>query len=129
MVTERLYPDFLYLEPEERRKRACDVFLGLPNDINLDYVKEEGGLSMWYNAMMLAKEIRDLQENKRWKIVAQVWVEMLSFAAINCRPYTLVQQLTKGGELISFVWLLMFHLGLGSRQFKNQALEYEDENE
>ena len=78
-------------------------------------------LPKFHDVMELTKESRALEKNKRWKIVAKVWVEMLSYAAINCRPDALVQQLRKGGQLITFVWLLMLHLGLGSRQFKNHA--------
>ncbi|KAF7849860.1 hypothetical protein BT93_L0204 [Corymbia citriodora subsp. variegata] len=57
-----------------------------------------------------------MRENK-WEIVSEVWVELLAHAAINCRPHMHAQQLSKGGELVTLVWLLMFHLGL-SEQFK-----------
>uniref|UniRef100_A0A1J3C9W1 Uncharacterized protein n=1 Tax=Noccaea caerulescens TaxID=107243 RepID=A0A1J3C9W1_NOCCA len=55
-----------------------------------------------------------------WKVVSQVWVELLSYAATKCGAIEHAAQLSKGGELISFVWLLMVHLGLGD-QFQSQT--------
>ncbi|GLU15483.1 hypothetical protein SLE2022_319690 [Rubroshorea leprosula] len=49
------------------------------------------------------------------KIMAQVWVEILCYAAINCSPNVHAQHPSQGGELITFVWLLMNHLGLGTQ--------------
>ena len=66
---------------------------------------------------MLAKELNKLDEITRWKIIITIWVEMLSYAASHCRPDTHAQQESKGGQLISFVWLLIAHFGLGE-QFK-----------
>lgn len=51
--------------------------------------------------------------------MSKVWVELLSYAASHCRANTHAQQLSKGGELITFVWLLMAHFGLGE-QFRIQ---------
>ena len=46
---------------------------------------------------------------------SKVCVELLSYGASNCKADALVQQLSRGGELISFVWLLMVQLGLGNQ--------------
>ncbi|KAM7468823.1 hypothetical protein LguiA_007006 [Lonicera macranthoides] len=37
---------------------------------------------------------------------------MLAYAATHCRGHRLAQQLRKGGELLTHVWLLMAHLGI-----------------
>ena len=52
--------------------------------------------------------------------MSEVWVELLSYAASQCGANTHVQQLSKGGELVTFVWLLMTQLGLGD-QFRVEA--------
>ncbi|XP_035835854.1 uncharacterized protein LOC110892120 [Helianthus annuus] len=51
----------------------------------------------------------------KWEILSKVWVEMLCYAAINSRVNTQVAQVSKGGELITIVWLLMTHFGFGDQ--------------
>ncbi|KAJ9671763.1 hypothetical protein PVL29_025464 [Vitis rotundifolia] len=82
-------------------------------------VKGDRSKSVLFDACMLAKDLRKLNKTKRWKIMRKVWVELLSYAASHCRANTHAQQLSKGGELITFVWLLMAHFGLGE-QFRIQ---------
>lgn len=57
----------------------------------------------------LVKALNKLGDNK-WDLMSQVWVELLSYAASHCRPNSFAQSLSKGGELVAFVWLLMEHL-------------------
>ncbi|XP_050282527.1 uncharacterized protein LOC126723245 [Quercus robur] len=74
-------------------------------------VKGSKSKSVLFHASMLAKEIHLLGPLK-WYVTSQVWVELLSYAASRSRAYAHVQHLSRGGELLTFVWLLMAHLGL-----------------
>ncbi|CAN1136770.1 hypothetical protein LINPERPRIM_LOCUS21450 [Linum perenne] len=47
-----------------------------------------------------------------WNIIAKMWVELLSHAVINYEKSAHTQQLSIGGELITYVWLMMTHYGL-----------------
>ncbi|GKV40219.1 hypothetical protein SLEP1_g47888 [Rubroshorea leprosula] len=47
-----------------------------------------------------------------WESMSKVWVQLMCIAAINCRPSVHAQQPSKGGELLTFVWLFMNHMGL-----------------
>ncbi|XP_030446679.2 uncharacterized protein LOC115669669 [Syzygium oleosum] len=67
--------------------------------------------SVLSDACVLAEVLRGIQKEKRWKIMSEVWVELLQYAAFHCRPYNYAQQLSKGGELVTLVWLLMAQLG------------------
>ncbi|KAJ6741500.1 hypothetical protein OIU85_015674 [Salix viminalis] len=59
---------------------------------------------------------RDDWENERkWKMISQVWVEMLTYAASHCGWKEHAQTLTRGGELLTHVCLLMAHLGLSEQ--------------
>lgn len=53
----------------------------------------------------------DRLEGKKWKVMSGVWLEMLSYAAMHIRGEVHMQVLSKGGELLTFVWLLMAHFG------------------
>ncbi|KAL0684926.1 hypothetical protein Bca4012_051774 [Brassica carinata] len=56
-----------------------------------------------------------------WEVVNKVWAELLCYAATKCGAIEHAAQLSKGGELISFVWLLMAHFGLGDQFQINQG--------
>ncbi|XP_039167388.1 uncharacterized protein LOC120292905 [Eucalyptus grandis] len=62
------------------------------------------------DGIKLAQEMEMLGEMK-WKVMGGVWVEMLSYAAIHIKGNAHVLVLSKGGELLAFVWLLMTHFG------------------
>ncbi|XP_062115579.1 uncharacterized protein LOC133829801 [Humulus lupulus] len=81
-------------------------------------VKGTKSKSVFFDACMLAQQLLNF-ENERWTIMDRVWVEFMSYAAINCRPIIHAQQPSRGGELLTFTWLLMNHLGLGT-QFSEQ---------
>ncbi|KAK7387074.1 hypothetical protein VNO78_27570 [Psophocarpus tetragonolobus] len=102
-------------EEEEACKKLREVCVDHePSDVKGDRSK-----SLLFDACKLATVIDslNLKGMSKWKIIASVWVELLSYAAANCIPITHVQQLSNGGEFISLVWLLMTHLGL-AKQFQ-----------
>ncbi|KAF7850430.1 hypothetical protein BT93_L5504 [Corymbia citriodora subsp. variegata] len=68
------------------------------------------GGSVLNRGIDLAREMERLGDMK-WKVMSGVWVEMLSYAAIHTKGETHMQVLSKGGELLTFVWLLMAHFG------------------
>lgn len=80
----------------------------------LDEIQLRSPLCRWTSphsaGIYLAQEI-DKLEGKKWKVMSGVWLEMLSYAAIHIRGEVHMQVLSKGGELLTFVWLLMAHFG------------------
>ncbi|KAJ0900684.1 hypothetical protein HanPSC8_Chr08g0316581 [Helianthus annuus] len=78
-------------------------------------VKGDRSKSVLFEACKLAaslSEMGDSDPGKMWKMVGDVWVEILGYAASQCRGFDHAQQLEKGGELLTHVWLLMAHLGI-----------------
>ncbi|GLT35239.1 hypothetical protein SLA2020_097070 [Shorea laevis] len=47
-----------------------------------------------------------------WEIMGKVWVEIMCYAAINCQPIVHARQVSKGGQLLTLVWLLTNYLTL-----------------
>ena len=99
---------------------ACQKIFDARPRVRSTTVKGNRSKSVLFDACILAQQLQ-LEENQ-WEIMSQVWVEMLSYSAINCIPFVHAQQLSKGGELLSFTWLLMNHFGLGT-QFSEQELQ------
>ncbi|KAG8645973.1 hypothetical protein MANES_10G109200v8 [Manihot esculenta] len=102
-------------------KKACRLILEVNTEFKPAEVKRDGSLSVLFTASMLAKELRKLRKQK-WKILSQVWVEMLSYAASHCNATSHAVQLSKGGELVTFVWLLMSQFGVGNQFQSNYSL-------
>ncbi|GLT80791.1 hypothetical protein SLA2020_522120 [Shorea laevis] len=48
----------------------------------------------------------------KWKMIADIWIEMLVFAANKCEWREHATQLRNGPELLTHVALLMVHFGL-----------------
>ncbi|KAL4637094.1 hypothetical protein ACB092_03G056100 [Castanea dentata] len=82
-------------------------------DTILKPVQVKGNLSksVLFDANMLAKETQKL-DSEKWKVTSKVWVELLSYAASRSRGNAHVQQLSRGGENLTFVWLLMAQFGM-----------------
>lgn len=102
---------------------ACEKILQVDTRIEPGIVKGDRSKSVLFDACRLAKALQSVEEERRWqteekwKLVSQVWVEMLSYAAAQCRSDQHAQQLRREGELLTHVWLLMAHLGL-TKQFQ-----------
>ncbi|GAU15318.1 hypothetical protein TSUD_03870 [Trifolium subterraneum] len=82
-------------------------------------VKGDRSKSVLFDACRLAQNVREIRNDDAewetktmWKFITQVWVEMLAYAASNCKTLYHAQHLRQGGELLTHVWLLMAHLGI-----------------
>ena len=85
---------------------------------------------MVHDAWAIANELlTSLQsdEEKLWRVVQGVWVEMLCFSAGRCRGYLHAKSLGKGGEFLSYVWLLLFYMGMETVAEKTQRSELQEE--
>jgi len=78
-------------------------------------LKGDRSKSVLFDACILAKELKNLKAPNKWYVMSEVWVELLCYAASHCRANTHAALLSKGGELITFVWLLMAHFGIGDQ--------------
>ncbi|KAG2319811.1 hypothetical protein Bca52824_013024 [Brassica carinata] len=96
-------------------REACGDLLSKKRNMMAFYMGDESTLE---DACKLAEELLRIErrsggEGSVWGLVSRVWVELLCYAANHCDSKQHVAQLSQGGELVSFVWLFMAHLGIG----------------
>ncbi|XP_010050558.2 uncharacterized protein LOC104439145 [Eucalyptus grandis] len=64
----------------------------------------------WDVLLEVQKLVADLRTmENQWEIISSIWVEMLCYAAYNCRVSRHAKRLRRGGELVTHVWLLLAH--------------------
>ncbi|GKV40317.1 hypothetical protein SLEP1_g47977 [Rubroshorea leprosula] len=63
-------------------------------------------------ARFLAKGLLNQPGGCPWELMGRFWVEILCYAAMNCQPIVHARQVSKGGQLLTLVWLLINYLGL-----------------
>ncbi|KAL7264632.1 hypothetical protein ACSBR1_002568 [Camellia fascicularis] len=65
------------------------------------------------NGCKLASQLDAIDDrSNRWRIIVDIWIEMLGHAASQCKGRYHAQQLRRGGEFLTHVWLPMAHFGL-----------------
>ncbi|KAL0012623.1 hypothetical protein SO802_007731 [Lithocarpus litseifolius] len=110
---------FFQKYPISNKVEACRKI----NDVDTKYrsvdVKGTVSKSVFFDGRLLAKGLSELEIDK-WKLMSRVWVELMSYAAINCRSNVHAQQPSRGGELLTFIWLLMNHLGFGTQFYEQE---------
>lgn len=99
------------------KAKACMMLLRVNTEIPPAKVKGDRSKSVLFDACRVAAELRAQGPTRKWEIINRVWVEILAYAACHCRGTHHAQQLRKGGEFLTHVWLLMAHLGI-TEQFQ-----------
>ncbi|KAF7847202.1 hypothetical protein BT93_L3232 [Corymbia citriodora subsp. variegata] len=99
-------------EHESRESRdlceLCYLLLQVRTDLPMRMSGAES-TSVLFDACRLARQLKSVD---RWNIISQVWARMMMYAACQCKGYEHCESLSRGGELLSHVWLLMAHLGV-----------------
>ncbi|XP_052303330.1 uncharacterized protein LOC7457620 isoform X3 [Populus trichocarpa] len=72
----------------------------------------------------LARQLLRLESEARRRMINEVWVEMVAYAAAQCPWKEHTHQLRRGGELLTHVSLLMLHLGLTEQYEYNESEDF-----
>jgi hypothetical protein len=76
----------------------------------------------------LANALLDIgDDNNMWEVIEGVWVEMLCFSASRCRGYLHAKSLGTGAELLTYIWLLLSHMGMETLPERLQRAELSSE--
>ncbi|KAL0907985.1 hypothetical protein M5K25_022445 [Dendrobium thyrsiflorum] len=97
--------DYHLLMPNAKVEEACRKMMTTP----VEWIRYP---SLFEIARVLAHLMLLIDDEERWRIVTTAWVELLMQGAKNTRAIMHVKQLSKGGELLTFIWLLTKHVGM-----------------
>ncbi|KAF3320844.1 hypothetical protein FCM35_KLT14978 [Carex littledalei] len=113
---------FLQQESDIEKSNAVKKILDVNTEYDLALVKGDRSKSVLFNGCRLAHKLKEqliTTENSEqdwtqlWRLISVVWVEILCYAASKCSGQFHAKQLTKRGELLTVIWFLMAHLGMG----------------
>ncbi|KAI3724675.1 hypothetical protein L2E82_36460 [Cichorium intybus] len=93
---------------------ACRKLLEVScEELSPRIVKGDQSKSVLFDGCILALALKKMKCRKTmWKVMSEVWIEILAYAAAQCRVLNHSQQLGRGGEFLTHVWLLMAHFGM-----------------
>ncbi|KAK7350343.1 hypothetical protein VNO77_08862 [Canavalia gladiata] len=88
------------------------IYVPIDPNSERDKSSKDQSASVLFQACAIAKELTVGNREEMWRFIEELWVEILCYAGAHCRVDMHAQQLRKGLELISHVWLLQAHFGL-----------------
>ncbi|CAL4992424.1 unnamed protein product [Urochloa decumbens] len=113
---------------EEEKKKAAAATVAEPEKKQLTgeekkRKEEEEKKEAARKKEALANRARKHGDERMWEVIQGVWVEMLCFSAGRCRGYLHAKSLGKGGEYLTYVWLLLSYMGMETMAERMQRTE------
>ncbi|KAK3205566.1 hypothetical protein Dsin_019612 [Dipteronia sinensis] len=115
--------EFIQDRKSRSNEDACLQLLEVVIRIEPSIVKGDRSKSVLFEACKVAQLLQSIEVDKqwdkqrKWEMISHVWVDLMCYAASHCRWNHHAQQLRRGGQLLTHVWLLMAHLGI-TEQFQ-----------
>ncbi|PKU79473.1 hypothetical protein MA16_Dca000819 [Dendrobium catenatum] len=94
------------LKPNEKVDEVCMKMIATPIEFN------DLTASLFGTARVLARLMLILREEERWQVITTAWVELLQKGAKDSKANIHMKQLSRGDELLTFMWLCNKHLML-----------------
>ncbi|KAL3720513.1 hypothetical protein ACJRO7_005344 [Eucalyptus globulus] len=92
----------------------CHLLLQVGTQLPAAKIRGGKSRSVLFDACHLASQLNKIESEdfrRKWKLIGKVWAKFLIYAACQS-SYEHSESLSRGGEIISHVWLLMAHLGV-----------------
>ncbi|OEL24233.1 hypothetical protein BAE44_0014748, partial [Dichanthelium oligosanthes] len=74
----------------------------------------------------LGKQLEEMEEGTRWKVLADFWAEMMLYVAPSDNVKEHIECLANGGEFITHLWALLTHAGILDRAQRNDVADIEN---
>ncbi|KAF8725606.1 hypothetical protein HU200_020146 [Digitaria exilis] len=66
--------------------------------------------------LQLGKQLEEIECAGRWKVLADLWTEMILYSAPSSNARDHIQHLANGGEFLTHLWALLSHAGILARE-------------
>ncbi|KAL1180578.1 hypothetical protein V6Z11_A03G242200 [Gossypium hirsutum] len=115
IVNKETYQQTKRISPKKNMKVSMEEFSEALLSLEFNKFSEIGAL---WDGIKFEKQLQSLVREERWdheekwKMISEVWMEMMVYGASRCTWVEHAQQLRHGGELLTHVALIMAHLGL-----------------
>ncbi|KAK4588209.1 hypothetical protein RGQ29_019267 [Quercus rubra] len=127
-ITEFIF-DHVVVEAREKLKGCekiiCQKMFNLCKDDRMKTIskkmltlgQEDGNQKIIERGAVLAKDLLEkIDDNgRRWKILAELWTEMMLFVAPSDDETAHAEHLAMGGEFVTHLWALLSHAGILKR--------------
>ncbi|CAO2187509.1 unnamed protein product [Urochloa humidicola] len=81
--------------------------------------------SVFSKGVKLGKQLEEMEEGTRWKVLADFWAEKMLYVAPSDNVKEHIERLANGGEFITHLWALLTHAGILERGQRN-AMDIEN---
>lgn len=72
-------------------------------------------LDVVFQGKMLAAQLLNLPDKDRWRVLADIWAELMLFISPAENAAAHLEKLKTGGEFITHIWALLKHAGIPER--------------
>ncbi|XP_056176175.1 uncharacterized protein LOC115683613 [Syzygium oleosum] len=94
---------------------VCHHLLQVATQLPAKKISRGQSRSVLFDACHLASQLNKIESRdfgRKWYLIGKVWAKFLIYAASQSKGNEHSESLSRGGELLSHVWLLMAHLGV-----------------
>ncbi|KAL3720745.1 hypothetical protein ACJRO7_005539 [Eucalyptus globulus] len=93
---------------------VCHLLLQVGTQLPATKIRGGKSRSVLFDACHLASQLNnsEMDFSNKWDLISKVWAKFLIYAACQSKGCEHSESLSRGGELLSHVWLLMGHLGI-----------------
>jgi len=82
---------------------------------------ESTEMTIFQMGVKLGKQLEEMEDGKRWKVLADFWAELLLYVAPSDNVKEHIECLGNGGEFLTHLWALLSHAGILDRGKRNVA--------
>ncbi|KAK3410419.1 hypothetical protein EUGRSUZ_J02413 [Eucalyptus grandis] len=94
---------------------VCHLLLQVGTQLPATKIRGGKSRSVLFDACHLASQLNEIESKdfgRKWNLIGKVWAQFLIYAACRSKGDEHSESLSRGGEFLSHVWLLMVHLGM-----------------